>query len=136
MMSRMADARDGAASSKRSTATIPAMPHMPASFASGSRSRRDAGFRRARRVDELPEPQLEHHEVPQPMPVIATAVAMLTPDTRDRPMIEDAAIAEPAIEEECINHGCQWTFQPRTGRRFEAVLWPVDDGFRHAPFEQ
>ena len=56
----------GASMSSRSAATMPAMPHMtmPPAFVV-------AAARRA--VDELPEPQLEHHQAPEPVTMILPA---------------------------------------------------------------
>ena len=64
---------------------MPAMPHM-----SGRHffERGPAG----RTVREPPEPQLEHHEAPQAMTMIAQAGPMLAPERRDRTVVEDAAV--------------------------------------------
>src|SRR5437660_8514793 len=46
---------------------------------------RDSRDRRLPRgaVDELPEPELEHHEAPEPVAMIGRAVAVLAPERSD-----------------------------------------------------
>ena len=57
-----------------------------------------------RRVDELAEPQLEHHQLPEPVPVVGAAVAELGPEPRDLAVVEHAAVAEPAVEQRAVGH--------------------------------
>ena len=97
-------------------------------------ARRRPALRRA--VHELPEPQLQHHQAPEPVAMVLSAVAMLVPEAGDGAVVEDAAIAQPAVEQQRVDHRRQRPAQPRADRRFEAVLRPIDDGFRDAPLEQ
>ena len=53
-----------------------------------------------RAVDELPEPELEHHELPEPVTMVGAAAAVLVPEPRRLRALEDAAIAEPAVEQQ------------------------------------
>src|SRR5262249_12180586 len=90
MMSRMRAARTGASASSRSTATIPAIPHIvlcrlaraarPVLDAPGPASRhvvdRQVAAQVGVAIDELSEPQLQHQEAPQPVPMVLLSVAV------------------------------------------------------------
>ena len=48
-------------------------------------------------VDEFPEPQLEHDELPETMFVAGLAAAMLAPEAVDLVVVEEAAAAQPSF---------------------------------------
>src|SRR5436190_17735464 len=123
MTSRIRVARDGADSSSRSTATIPAIPHM-----SGCDSDR---HRTAHVIHELAEPEFQHHQAPQTMTMVARAAAMLLPDAPDLGPLEDAAIVEPAVQQQIVDHRCERAAQPPPDRRLESLLRAVDDRLRY-----
>src|SRR5256885_5136322 len=60
----------------------------------------------------LPEPELQHDEPPQAMPMVASTVAMLAPERRDGAVIEHAAIAQLAVEQQRVHHWRKRTAQP------------------------
>src|SRR5262245_47065210 len=83
MMSRIDSSRARSSEWSRSDATMPAIPHMLNGL-------RVAGACRRRAVDELAEPQLEHHELPDPVAMVGATRAVLAPETRDFAVVEDA----------------------------------------------
>src|SRR5204863_3716634 len=85
----------------------------------GCRPRRGA-------VDELPEPELEHHEAPNAMTMVARAGSVFAPEPADGVIVEDAAPAQAAVEEQRVHHVGQRSAQPLSGRRRESVLRPID----------
>src|SRR5690349_22338675 len=99
---------------------MPAMPHMLDGL------RVAAAFGR-RAIDELTEPELEHHQLPQAMAVIGAPVAMLGPEARDLAVVEHAPIAQAAVAEQRVRHRCQRTAQPLADRRFEAMLAALEN---------
>src|SRR5262245_42287880 len=70
------------------------------------------------------------------MTVIDHALAMLPPEARDLALIEDAAAAQPSVEQQVADHRRQRATEPFAGRRLEAVLRAVDDRFRDPTLEQ
>src|SRR5215218_8847279 len=89
---------------------MPAIPHI-------SLCRRLGRAARCRRpVCKLPEPELQHDQAPQPVAVVLTAVAVLAPEARDGVMIEDAAVAQPAVGEQIVDHRRQRASKPCFGR--------------------
>src|SRR5437667_166685 len=62
-----------------------------------------ARLKASRSIDELPEPQLEHHETPKTMAMVLLAVAVRSPQVRDRAIVEHAAIAEASVEQQPVD---------------------------------
>ena len=81
MMSRIATRRSRSCGRSRSEATMPAMPHM----LDGLRVARARG---GGAVDELAEPELQHHQLPETVAMIGAAVAVLRPQPRDLAVVE------------------------------------------------
>src|SRR5262245_49147488 len=125
----MATARSPASRSSPSDATMPAMPHMSGRhfFERGPSDRT---------VGEPPEPQLEHHETPQAMTVIAGAAPMLVPEPRDHLVIEDAACSQASVLEQVVDHRRERPSEPRADRRRESLLRAIDNRFGYALFQQ
>src|SRR3954470_5402609 len=90
MVSRIRVSRTRSSSWSPSAATMPAIPHM----LDGLRVARARG---GRLVDELPEPELQHDELPQAVAVIGASVAVLGPQPRHLAVVEHAAIAEASV---------------------------------------
>src|SRR3954452_5088971 len=74
---------------------------------------------RAGLVDEFPEPQLQHHELPETMLVVRLAALVLAPDAADLGVVEDAAIAQPPAAQQLAGHGRERSAQPLADRRGE-----------------
>ena len=86
-----------------------------------------------RAIHELSEPELEHHQAPEPMPVVAAPVAVLAakelrsagsskmPRARNRPS-----------SKQVVDHRRERPPQPRADRRFEPVLRAIDDRLRES----
>src|SRR4051812_18922234 len=81
-----------------SDATIPAIPHTALHRLRVLR----APGRSA--VDELTEPQFEHDQLPEAMTMIRAAIAVLRPEPRHFAIVEDAAVAQPAVGEQRCGH--------------------------------
>src|SRR5688572_23950279 len=120
MTSRIRVSRARSSGCSRSDATMPAMPHMLDSLRVGganpSTRSRSLGTGRGL-VDELAEPQLEHQQLPEPVPVIGTAVAVLGPEPGHFAVVENAAVAQPAVGQQSVGHRGERTAQPLADRR-------------------
>ena len=68
--------------------------------------------------------------------MIGAAVAMLAPEPRDGAVVEDAAIAQAAVEQQGVDHRRERAAQPFADRRLEAVLGTIDDRLRNPALEQ
>src|SRR3954451_5582687 len=115
MTSRISGSRARSSARSRSAATMPAMPHM----LDGLRVARARG---GRPVDELAEPELEHHQLPQAVAVIGAPVAVFCPEARHFVVVEHAAIAQTSVGEERLGHRRERAAEPFADRRLEAVF--------------
>src|SRR5438132_13273217 len=97
MMSRIATPRAVAPSSSLYGEANPAIPHI-------TRLRGHSGLGGPLAAGTLPEPELQHHQPPEAMAMVACAVAVLAPQRRDGAVIEHAAIAQLPIEQEGVHH--------------------------------
>src|SRR4051812_19421946 len=95
---------------------------------------RPLGSRRA--VDELPEPELQHDQLPQAVAGIRPAVTVFRPQARHLAVVEDAALTQPSIAEQAVGHRRQWTAQPLADRRLEATLAALQDLAGNAAIER
>src|SRR5918993_6077211 len=87
-------------------------------------------------IDVAPEPQLEHHQAPDPMAVVASAGTMFVPHLRHDVGVEDTPLAETTVEQQISDQRSERPAQPSTDRRFESVFRPVDDRRRQVPREE
>src|SRR5204863_2707726 len=81
-------------------------------------------------VDELAEPELEHHQLPEPVAMVGFAVAVFGPEPRDLAVVEDAAVAQPAVRQQAAGHRRERAAQPFADRRLEALLAAIEDVLR------
>ena len=70
------------------------------------------------------------------MTMILATLAVFAPQARHAAVIEDAAVAQPAVGQQGIDHWRQRAAQPFADRRLEPMLRPIDDGLRDAPLQQ
>jgi hypothetical protein len=84
-----------------------------------------------RAVDELAEPELEHHHGPQPVLVIRAAGAMILPQLLHAVVAHDAASGEAAAEQHVVAELLQRPREPLIDRRGEPLLRALEDRRRH-----
>src|SRR3982751_6247544 len=87
-------------------------------------------------VDELSEPQFEHNQLPEPVPVIGASLLVFCPEASDLAVVEDAAVAQAPVAKERLGHRGERAAEPLADRRLEPALAAFENRARHLAFER